>query len=128
MVVSMSNPHPHSAPDLALAPILIRIERNLARLRDSENLAYEFALSLNDDNSFYHTAVERAQRVRRSAVRDVDLHGWSVEPTPDNYGLAVTHGEYTVAVMFGRQLTDYVIDGPQSADNSAAAPSASATT
>ena len=121
----MSHPHPHSAPDLVLAPILIRIERNLARLRDSESLDYEFALSLNDDDSFYHTAAERAQRVRRSAIRDVDLHGWSVEPTPDNYGLAVTRGEYTVAVMFGKQVTDYVIGGRRSADSTAAARSAS---
>jgi len=30
----MTSPHPRSPADLALAPVLINIERNLARVRD----------------------------------------------------------------------------------------------
>jgi hypothetical protein len=107
----MSTPHPHSAADLALAPVLIGVERNLARLRTCEDLEFALVLDLNDDSHWYHTAGERAQRVERSAIRGVDLHGWTVTPTPDGYGLAVQHGEYQVSVMLGRRLTDYVENG-----------------
>ena len=77
----MSTPHPHSTADLALAPILISIERNLARLRTYQDLDFALALDLNDDNRWYQTATERAQRVQQSAIRDVNLHGWTVTPT-----------------------------------------------
>ena len=40
----MTSPHPHSPADLALAPVLINIERNLARVRDSDDLEYALAL------------------------------------------------------------------------------------
>lgn len=108
----MSAPHPHSAADLALAPILISIERNLTRLRESEDLGFALALDLNDDDSWYHSPAERAHRVRQSAVRDVDLHGWLVHPSADLHGLAVSHGEYTVTLMLGHRLTGYVAQGP----------------
>jgi hypothetical protein len=111
MVVAMSQPHPHSAGDLALAPVLINIERNLAQLRSSTDLEMALALDLNDDDRWYPSAEERAQRVLKSATREVDLHGWTVTPTPDWNGLAVSHGEYTVSVMLGAQLTAYVQHG-----------------
>ena len=55
-------------------------------------------------DGFYHGAAERAGRLEKFATREVDLHGWTVEPTPDLYGLAVRHGEYPVSVMFGKRL------------------------
>ena len=119
-VVPMSTPHPHSAADLALAPILISIERNLARLRTYQDLDFALALDLNDDSHWYQTAAERAQRVQQSAIRDVDLHGWTVTPTADGHGLAVRHGEYTVSVMLGQRLADYVEHGLASAQPSGA--------
>lgn len=107
----MSAPHPHSAADLALAPVLIGIERNLDRLRDSDDVEYDLALELNDDDRWYHSARERAGRVKQMATRDVDLHGWQVDPTDDLHGLAVEHGEFRVSVMFGKRLVDYVEQG-----------------
>ena len=107
----MSAPHPHSPSDLALVLVLIGIERNLARLRDSNDLEYALALDLNDDGSWYSVPGERARRVQMSATRDVELHGWTVTPTRDLQGLAVSHGEYTVSIMLGRQLTGYVENG-----------------
>lgn len=107
----MSTPHPHSPADLALAPVLIGIERNLARLRDGADLEFTLALALNDDQSWYHSAGERAHRVLQAATRDVDLHGWAVSPTPDWHGLALSHGDYTVPIMLGQRLTDYVTHG-----------------
>lgn len=107
----MSTPHPHSSADLALAPVLINIERNLAALRTCADLDFALALDQNDDDHWYHTPAERAWRLQRSAIRNVDLHGWAVTPTGDGYGLSVTHGEYSVPVMLGKRLTDYVEHG-----------------
>jgi hypothetical protein len=111
----MASPHPHTPSDLALAPVLIEIERNLARLRSSHDLQYDLALDLNDDETFYSSAPPRAARLMHSALRDVDTHGWEVCPTSDLCGLLVRHGSYSVSLMFGRHLTDYVLQ-PELAD------------
>ena len=103
--------NPHSVADLALAPVLINIERNLARLRDAEDLEYELALELNDDSAWYHNPGERARRVQQIATRDVDVHGWKIEPTADHQGLTVQHGDYRVSIMLGSRLTDYIAFG-----------------
>lgn len=107
----MSAPLPHSVTDLALSPVLVSIERNLAWLRDSGDLPFALAIELNDDDSMYPSAGDRARRVQMAATRNVDLHGWTVTPTADLQGLAVSHGECTVSVMFGRKLADYVEHG-----------------
>jgi hypothetical protein len=107
----MSHPRPHSVADLSLSPVLVNIERNLAWLRDNDDLPYTLAVELNDDDSMYPTPSDRAGRVQTAAVRDVDLHGWTVVPTADLQGLAVSHGEYTVSIMLGRRLADYVEHG-----------------
>ena len=107
----MSSPHPHSPADLALAPVLINIERNLEQVRDSDDLEYSLALALNDDSHWYHSAAERAGRVRQYAVRNVDLHGWQVTPTQDLTGLAVEHSGYRVSLMLGKLLAGYIEHG-----------------
>jgi hypothetical protein len=104
----MSAPHPHSLADLSLAPVLIEIEQNLARLRATDNLEFDLALELNDLESRYQGAADRADRIARCATRNIDLHGWKVEPTADLHGLAVQHGEYQVSLMLGKRLTGYV--------------------
>lgn len=107
----MSSPHPHSAADLSLAPVLISLERNLERLRASTDLEYTIALELNDAAAWYHTPAERAGRVSHVVTRDVPLHGWDVHPSPDFHGLTVEHGGYRVSLMLGKRLADYVIRG-----------------
>jgi hypothetical protein len=107
----MSAPRPHSVTDLALSPVLVSIERNLAWLRDNDDLRYALAIELDDDDNAYPAPGDRARRVRAAAVRNVDLHGWTVAPTADRHGLAVSHGEYTVSIMLGRRLADYVANG-----------------
>lgn len=107
----MSAPLPHSAADLALAPVLISIERNLGRLRQTTDLDFQLSLELNDDGRRYRTAEQRAVRLCEFALRDVDSHGWAVRPTPDLQGLAVSHDGYSVPVMLGKRLTNYVERG-----------------
>jgi hypothetical protein len=115
----MSSPRPHSPADLALAPVLINIERNLAQARDSDDLEYALALALNDDGGWYTSAAQRADRVQQLATRNVDLHGWLVTPAPDRQGLVVEHGHYRVTVMLGRRLADYVAGGVTARDPAA---------
>jgi hypothetical protein len=117
----MSSPRPHSPADLALAPVLINIERNLAQVRDSDDLEYALALALNDDSRWYTNAAERADRVQQLATRNVDLHGWHVTPAQDRQGLVVEHGHYRVALMLGRRLADYVACGATARDPAASA-------
>lgn len=107
----MSGPRPHSAADLALAPVLINIERNLAQVRDSDDLEYMLALALNDDSAWYDGPLARARRLQQVATRNVNLHGWQVRPTPDLQGLSVSHGGYQFSVMFGKRLASYVERG-----------------
>ena len=108
-MVPLSSPRPRSPADLALAPVLISIEQNLARVRDSDDLEYALALALNDDSGWYHSAAERADRVQQLATRNVDLHGWRVTPAPDRQGLVVEHGHHCVSLMLGRRLAEYVV-------------------
>lgn len=103
--------YPHSVADLELAPVLISIERNLTVLREATDLEFALALELNDDDRFYQSATERARRIQRYATRGVSLHGWNVYPSGDRHGLAVWHGDFTVTLAFGAQVTDYVRNG-----------------
>ncbi len=82
--------------------------RRLAQLRATDNFELLLALDLNDEDRFYHGPPERAARLERFATREADLHGWTVRPTEDLYGLQVQHGEHTVSVMFGKRLAGYV--------------------
>lgn len=104
----MSAHLPHAATAHALATALVQIELNLERLRASDDLEVLLELDLNDQDGFYHGPAERAGRLEKFATREVDLHGCTVQPTPDRYGLAVQHGGYTVSVMFGKRLVGYV--------------------
>ena len=107
----MNSPHPRSPADLALAPVLINIERNLARVRDSDDLEYALALALNDDSGWYRSPAERADRVQQLATRNVDLHGWHVTPSPDLQGLVIEHSHNRVSLMLGKRLAGYVTGG-----------------
>lgn len=104
----MSAHLPHAATAHALATALVEIERNLERLRASDDVEVPLQLDLNDADWLYHGPAERAERLEKFAIREIDLHGCTVQPTADRYGLAVQHGEYTVSVTFGKRLVEYV--------------------
>jgi hypothetical protein len=103
--------YPHSLADLELAPVLISLERNLSVLRDATDLEYTLVLELNDDDSLYHSPTERARRIERFVTRGVSLHGWNVYPSEDRHGLAIWHSDFSVTLAFGKQVTDYVLNG-----------------
>lgn len=107
----MPTVYPHSPADLAIAPVLINVERNLDLLRRADDLVLELALELNDTESLYETPRSRAERIVRAATRNVNLHGLAVSPTADLQGLSVTHGEYRVSLMLGGRVAEYVEHG-----------------
>ena len=74
---------PHAAAAHALATALVQIELNLERLRASDELEVLLELDLNDQDGFYHGPAERAERLEKFATREADLHGCTVQPTPD---------------------------------------------
>src|SRR5215469_13353032 len=92
--------YPHSVADLELAPVLISIERNLAVARDATDLEFTLALELNDDDSIYHSATERARRVQRLPIPGDILHGCNMQSSEDRYGLVVLHGYFTETITF----------------------------
>jgi hypothetical protein len=106
-----THPRPHSVADLALAPVIIGLEDNLTRLRGSDDLESELAADLSDDASSYPDEAARLHRVLAGATHNVNLHGWTVSPTPDMEGLAVSHGQHTISIMFGKQLANYIEHG-----------------
>ena len=119
VVTIMSTIYPHTPSDLALAPVLINIEENLHILRGSRDVVFALALELNDLEDRYKTSIDRAKRVQEAAIRNVNLHGLTVRPTDDLYGLEVAHEEYRVSLMLGKQLVDYVEYGPAPKSSSA---------
>ena len=112
MVTIVSTIYPHTPGDLALAPVLINIEDNLHLLRGSPDVVFVLALELDDLEGQYQSPIDRATRVLRAATRNVNLHGLSVRPTDDLYGLEVAHEKYRVSLMLGKQLVEYVEHGP----------------
>ncbi len=115
----MATPYPRSGSDLALAPVLIRLEQNLELLRTARSIPFELALELNDDERSYPTPQTRAARLLRAATRNVNLHGLTAASTADLNGLSVSHGEYRVSLMLGARLADYVRSGAATALTSA---------
>lgn len=106
-----THPRPRSVADLALAPVIIGLEDNLTKLRSSDDLESELAADLNDDADSYPGEADRLRRILADATRNVNLHGWTVSPTPDMQGLAVSHGQHTISIMFGKQLANYIEHG-----------------
>jgi hypothetical protein len=105
-------PHrPKSSKDLALAPVAVGIDGNLQRLRTRSQDGIEFELQLELDRpAFTGSREERGDRVLRLALRDVDLHGWLAEMTPDGSAVRITGGSVSLDVAVGAGATRF-IDG-----------------
>jgi hypothetical protein len=96
---------PKTHADLALAPVAARVDLNLQELRDRtpEEIDYELALRL-DQPLIPNTRDERAEHVRRAAVRGVDLHGWTAGITEDGCRLRLSGGSVTLDLGLGATL------------------------
>ena len=106
---------PKVPADLALAPVAASIDLNLQRLRDTgeARIADELALALNQSTPAA-TRGARAKQVLQVALRDVDLHGWNADISPDATRLRLRGGSVTLDVGLSADLQRY-IEAPREA-------------
>ena len=95
--------------DLALAPVAAEVDLNLQRLRDiaPEEIQAQLDLEL-DRPEMRHTRDERAARVLHVALRNVNMHHWSAEITPDGARLRLAGGSVTLDLGLSATLLRYI--------------------
>lgn len=113
--------HPKTFTDMTLAPVAAEIDLNLQRLRDKTpaDIDYELGLAL-DRPPIEGTREERAEYVRRVALRNVERHGWEATITDDGSRLHLSGGSVTLDLGLGDTVMRY-IDGGRAAQPRAAA-------
>jgi hypothetical protein len=100
---------PKDPHDLTLAPVAISIDRNLAIFRDVELPRMDFAIQLELDRpERAHTPEERASRVLEAALRNVDLHGWNAQVTPDHARIRLSGGSVTLDLGLSAAILRFI--------------------
>jgi hypothetical protein len=101
--------HPKNVKDLALAPVAAEIDHNLQRLRGKspEEIRYELELEL-DEPAKVDSRDSRAELVLALAVRNADLHGWTVTITDDASAVRLTGGSVSLDIALGAGATAFV--------------------
>lgn len=98
-----------------LAPVAAEVDVNLRRMRDRAPREVEYALALElDDDARAADRSRRAELVRRQAIRDVDLHGWTAEITDDRRRLRLSGGSVSLDLGLSAGITAYIEDGAES--------------
>ncbi len=103
---------PREPKDLALAPVAAAIDINLRRLRDKSpaEIAYELTLELNQP-AMRDDPDERAERVLRLALRDVDMYHWAAVITDDHSSVHLSGGSVSIDLGLGASVLSYIDDG-----------------
>jgi hypothetical protein len=104
--------HPKHRMDLMLAPVAAEVDLNLQRIRDVSPRDVEAQLELELDTPAMHLPrAERAELIRRQAIRNVELHGWTVTMTEDGTRLHVAGGSVSLDLGLSAGITRYVEEG-----------------
>jgi hypothetical protein len=100
---------PKEPKDLALAPVAVGIDRNLQRLRDRTpaQIDYQLTLELNQPADGDNLD-ERAARVLRLALRDVDMHHWTAAISDDGARLTLSGGSVSLDLGLSASLHEYL--------------------
>jgi hypothetical protein len=105
---------PKDPVDLALAPVAVRIDHNLSRIRDMSPSSIDADLQLQLDTLPHgDDAGERCERVRALALREVDLHGWEAAVSHDWTRLRLSGGSVSIELGLSAAIRDYIA-GPVS--------------
>jgi hypothetical protein len=99
---------PKKPTDLTLAPVAAEIDQNLQSLRDlpPKELVDAVTLSVNENPG--ETRDQRAQQVVETALRNVDLHGWTVAVSDDATRLQLRGGSVSLDVGLSAHMRDYI--------------------
>jgi len=101
---------PKAPTDLLLAPVALRIEANLARLRvlSGQDILMAFALELDVSDRMTYTSDQRAEFVREFATRFVDLHGLLVRVSDDKTRLRLEDADFGLELGLSPSITSYI--------------------
>ena len=100
--------------DFLLAPVAAEIDLNLQRFRDLSAADLRFELDLELDRpEMRHTREERASRILRVALRQVDTHHWTAEISDDGARLKLSGGSVTLDLGLSATILRYIegLDG-----------------
>ncbi len=99
---------PKKPTDLTLAPVAAEIDQNLQALRDlpAKELVDAVTLSVNENPG--ETRDQRAKQVVETALRNVDLHGWTVQVSDDATRLQLRGGSVSLDVGLSAHMRDYI--------------------
>jgi hypothetical protein len=103
---------PKDLHDLSLAPVAVMIDRNLERLRDMDQTEIVGHLELMLDRpERTGSRDERAERIRETALRNVDCHGWRAEITVDNTRIRLIGGSVTLDLGLSANIMKFIDEG-----------------
>jgi hypothetical protein len=100
--------HPRKPTDLTLAPVAAEIDQNLQPLRDADASDVAAAITLTVNENVGETREQRAKQVYLSALRDVDLHGWTAAISDDSTRLQLRGGSVALDIGLSATLRDYI--------------------
>jgi len=104
---------PRVPQDLTLAPVAVSIDRNLELLREQKSVQDVLSmleLELNTPERAGNPT-ERAERILEMALRNVDLHGWNAEVTPDYARIRIAGGSVTLDLGLSKTIIDFISSG-----------------
>lgn len=105
--------HPKDRTDLLLAPVAAEVNQNLEQFRELSPTAIEGELQLQLDSPLIqNTREERAQRILRVALRNVEMHGWTGQINHDASALHLDGGSVSLDLALSPTLRKYVEQGP----------------
>jgi hypothetical protein len=99
---------PTELADLALAPVAVNIDRNLAPLRDipPDQIGFNVALQLDEPEA--PSSERRAEQIRRVALRHVDMHDWQAEISADLTRLRLSGGSVSLELGLSHAIRGYI--------------------
>jgi hypothetical protein len=96
---------PHDTADLALAPVMLHLEHEIAFFSDlsPEEVAHRIVLETNSQPRTYD---ERRDALVQSLTRFIDLHGWDI--AVNERGVRVSHHQNAVTIGLPKSVHAYL--------------------
>lgn len=96
---------PHDTADLALAPVVIRLDREIGMYSGLTQEEVVERIAAEPDSQASSFPARRAALLR-ALTQFVDLHGWDARI--NDRGLRLSHGDNAVTIGFPRSLRTYL--------------------